>query len=280
MNILIKDVPCYYELSWKNDPPTIVFRVHEDFIAETENISEDATIVNHYSDILELKSFSGDLVKSFGFEEGFLTKQDNEFVELHGILPKAKILHCGCDNPEDCFSCKGTGEKRAADMEKIWLLAVNINILLTLFDYKKVTTSSKLSQLLTVRTGINPKRSLHSSPIMGEFSKKLTNWLKTKPTDTEMLKVSEVMKAAQKHIWRLSEFNMVRAVLLHDYRYLTLNCDGDACGIHPTHSAHSTLKEENIGCEFTCHNLDNPIQQLTLLSGLAALHDQAREEMK
>ena len=53
---------------------------------------------------------------------------------------------------------------------------------------------------------------------------------------------------------------------------LIMNCPGDACGIHPE----NWYEENDKGYEFNCHNVDSPMQQITLLAGLAALHDEAR----
>lgn len=54
-----------------------------------------------------------------------------------------------------------------------------------------------------------------------------------------------------------------------------LNCPGNACGIHPV----IHWEEGENGYKFSCHNVDTPMQQLTLLAGLATLHDKARQEM-
>ncbi len=55
---------------------------------------------------------------------------------------------------------------------------------------------------------------------------------------------------------------------------LCMSCPGDACGIHPS-DWYDVGKES--GYRFSCHNTDNYMQQLTLLSGLACLHDLARK---
>ncbi len=61
--------------------------------------------------------------------------------------------------------------------------------------------------------------------------------------------------------------------------FITIDCPGNACGIHPDHNAGLRIEKDE-GYEFTCHNVDSPAQQLTLLAGLAALHDKARKEIK
>ena len=48
-----------------------------------------------------------------------------------------------------------------------------------------------------------------------------------------------------------------------------------ACGLNPSHD-HMDIGQ---GYEFSCHNTDTPAQQLTLLAGLAALHDLVRKDM-
>jgi len=60
---------------------------------------------------------------------------------------------------------------------------------------------------------------------------------------------------------------------------VVLDVPGNACGIYnpPEHDYGLPRKE---GCKFECHNVDSPMQQLTLLVGLAMLHDKARKEIK
>ena len=58
--------------------------------------------------------------------------------------------------------------------------------------------------------------------------------------------------------------------------WLRVDCPGDACQIYPSHG--DDIKEGR-GYEFACHNVDTPAQQLTLLAGLAALHDRVRKEL-
>jgi hypothetical protein len=60
---------------------------------------------------------------------------------------------------------------------------------------------------------------------------------------------------------------------------LCIDCPGDACGIHPDTYAEYDIKEGR-GYKFTCHNVDTPMQQITLIAGLAALHDCTRKEIK
>ncbi len=49
------------------------------------------------------------------------------------------------------------------------------------------------------------------------------------------------------------------------------NCPGDACDLSPTGDNYDP------GCELSPHNTDTPMQQLTLLAGLAALCQEARK---
>jgi hypothetical protein len=57
--------------------------------------------------------------------------------------------------------------------------------------------------------------------------------------------------------------------------FFHLDCPGDACGLDPCDSYQNTLDQ---GYEICPHNTDNPKQQLTLLSGLAALCSQAEKK--
>ena len=68
-----------------------------------------------------------------------------------------------------------------------------------------------------------------------------------------------------------------RASVDYENGWLNVSCPGDACGLNP---ANSCGGEDGRGYEFSCHNVDSPMQQLTLIAGLAALCDKAKKEIK
>lgn len=53
---------------------------------------------------------------------------------------------------------------------------------------------------------------------------------------------------------------------------LFLKCLNDVYGVYT-----SSEDRENFGYRFKSYNVDNPVQQITILAGLGALHDKARK---
>ena len=54
--------------------------------------------------------------------------------------------------------------------------------------------------------------------------------------------------------------------------WLNVGCPGDATGLHPA----DCQVDGTGGYQFSCHNVDQMVQQFMLLASLAALHDLAR----
>lgn len=89
----------------------------------------------------------------------------------------------------------------------------------------------------------------------------------------------QAMKTAYKRMFgpdHIDEYSF-HAYVAYKGGWLNVGCPGNACGLNPTSQG---VTEKGKGYEFACHNVDTPAQQITLLAGLAALHDKARKEMK
>ena len=71
-----------------------------------------------------------------------------------------------------------------------------------------------------------------------------------------------------------------RAGVFSEFGWLNTDCPGNACGLNPSLDAEYDMKKPCHGYKFSCHNVDTAAQQLTLLAGVAALHDKARQEIK
>ena len=63
---------------------------------------------------------------------------------------------------------------------------------------------------------------------------------------------------------------------VRDNGWLSIGCSGDRTGLHPSSFGSIGIGR---GYQFSCHNVDTSMQQLTLLVGLATLCDKVRKEM-
>ena len=137
-------------------------------------------------------------------------------------------------------------------------------------------TSSSLIQLMTF--GTCTIKGQNGSYIGGEFSFPLCRWLGSLGQHEIIPEMIQAMKGAYGRMHGgLRDFDnfYFRAFVNDENGWLNVSCPGDACGIQPAHSG----THRGLGYEFSCHNVDTPVQQITLLAGLAALHDRARKEI-
>lgn len=64
-------------------------------------------------------------------------------------------------------------------------------------------------------------------------------------------------------------------VLLRRPKWVNFSCPGNACGLDPEDYYEKSL---DWGYQLVPHNVDSPLQQLTLLAGVAMLYQLARQE--
>jgi len=288
-------VPCWYKLSWRADIPGFLVKIDKDFIEEYKQIPKTAPIVRMLKSF-NFPDFSGDLEKHFGFGGILkLIKRKNDFNEFLVEMPKIKIktneecAECkGFGKNEDlysgeCLYCNDTGKKIIYDWHTANMTSASLYILLMQLNLFKGNTSSKLPQLMTVRT-ITGKDGRGYS-ISGLFSMALRKWLGTlgaiDKNEYKLSQIIEAMKTSYGHMLGQKNINeyFFDAYVFDERGLFHASCPGNACSIGSYYNDYDVSKSE-YGYKFDCHNIDSSAQQFTLLSGLAALHDQARQAMK
>lgn len=93
-----------------------------------------------------------------------------------------------------------------------------------------------------------------------------------------LVKMEDAMRKAYVRMLRADYLDSLsfRASVENERGWLNVSCPGSACGLHPT----DHFMRDGYGFEFSSHNVDTPAQQLTLLAGLAALHDRVDQELQ
>ncbi len=216
-----------------------------------------------------------------------------------------------CQGPKEKFGYGGCGKRVERDDEVLYSLvlkggkaeelALTATLLLdALFSAASVVWSEQqgganYQQLFHVEAGCGP-RGQHASPLYGHVYPALILWLvekgkkaNQKPShfDREAYNGSPIVPSVQKAMelaWKGVAKKELRRYAGDTYFGITpdgrfsFTCFGNACdvSIYPD-QAHGMDPEMMV--QFGCHNLDTPAQQITLLAGLAALHDVADKEM-
>ncbi|KND48369.1 MAG: hypothetical protein AB197_00440 [Parcubacteria bacterium C7867-002] len=282
-------IPRKYQLSWNSHKTAIVISIHTDCIRNAQVLTPDLPIVKHLTerhmkDPL-LDSFEGNLQKdSFGFNR--LIRKTNEigdYVKFSVDIPRIKIEtnflceECGgtgkrFEHETACNYCGETGKKSVINYKEAFMITSSLNILFNILECHE-HTSARESQHLRIYILSEPEQ--HGSSLGGIFGIDLSNYLASESSeliDTILPEVTRAMRQAYNHTGLASRYDFPDSIRgeLRD-GYLMLECPGDACGIHSSHHG----RRQNMGHEFTCHNVDQPAQGLTLLTGIASLVGQA-----
>lgn len=285
-----ENIPCWYELSWRKTKPAIILRLHEDFIRNTDSILDEAPIVVSLKEEFKFDNFIGTFDGNFGFDNAFICRgRKGEFVEFVVEIPKIKNYTGKCKEcngtGEDkelgmnCFHCNGKGKEYEFNWKLAYTISASFTVFSTFLRFPEKETSSSLIQLMTVQT--ITQQSMHGGSLSADLNISLCAWMDSlrEKGESEIKEMIEAMQDTYRVIfdgldpYRKQDF---RAWVAYEGGWLNTSCPGDACGFNPEHMG----PEKGKGYRLDCHNVDNPMQQLTLLASLAALHDKARKEMK
>lgn len=142
-------------------------------------------------------------------------------------------------------------------------------------------------QQVLLTSDINPNGGLHSSPLYGYTSSALIDWVEGKYqegwyevtlAEEAMLETWNTLTTQPKRVARpsigcgLADDFLVRVG--ENGRFL-LRTIGNSCEVE---TEDWSTRRKGEGLRLGCHNLDSPIQQLSLLAGLARLHELAEQD--
>lgn len=280
--VLEETLPCWHELFWENEGTILGLRIHQSYV-KTIRIPPNAPIVSGYQQMFDLGAFNDNLSGNFGFNEALKNRGEKDgFYEFAIEIPTIKkVTDNVCDRCSgsgkdegleelECVKCEGEGKKIHLDWRRAHEISASLAILTMRLPYYDHDVPTALPQLMTFEASVNS--SLH-----GEVSIALLGWLASGSKDSQFPDAIAAMLTAYKkmlgsHLGRVAQHSFE----MNAYRGgLTASCPGEACGIYPR----DWNLREGRGYEFSSHNVDTPAQQLTLLVGLAALHDIARREL-
>ncbi|HEY4509030.1 MAG TPA: hypothetical protein VJC13_01960 [Candidatus Paceibacterota bacterium] len=283
--MIVRDrIPCWYELSFRA-AVGIVLRIHQDFATNATPIQPSAPIVQQFKRDFGFKKFGGVFGHDLGYEHSLkFLGQVGQFLEYHipaSLCRKVTTKLCrrckGLAEDENtatgkCLWCDGEGREVVIDYAEAYAVSASLTTLLLLMSFPEIETSSPNPQLMTVQT--MTVREQHGGSLHGEYSTVLVEFLRTmgqSQIPEMVIAMQEVHKMME---GRMADYHRhsFSAYTLGNEGCLNVSCPGDACGLNP---GHMSIQEGN-GYKFSCHNVDQMIQQMTLLGALAALHDLAR----
>lgn len=288
--IMRKDIPWWYELSWDDLNAAIILRVHRDLLAGLRDtglvpMTEEQPIVADFIRQHRGLEFDGSFEGAFGFGSCMqLAGAGEESVNFAIKLPTVESLgdtcdRCGGTGLEDgirCLRCGGRRRKIIYDWSLANAIATSLHMFFTVSSLhigNGGETSAGFPQLLTLQVA----DSSHGNSLGGFYSRALIQWLATLGREFQLPGIADAMRLAHDRMFLPSagpDFGE-RALAERESGRFYMRCSGGASASY----VYGSICGDS-GCEFSCHSVDNRVQQLTLLAGLAALHDQARREMQ
>jgi hypothetical protein len=180
----------------------------------------------------------------------------------------------GCD----CHYCSATGRKSVIDWKEALALSASMVVFMELLESAHETLRDHTpneQQILTLNLMV--RLGQHGGSLYGRYSPHFIKFLKSYGEDVDFELAKKAMKRVNRYMWQSRKpeddhYDMFRMRAWQNLPgNLILDVPGDACGIHPSPFVHDIPDGE--GDEFTCHNVDSSLQQLTLVTGLAAMCD-------
>lgn len=285
--ILYENIPCWYEISWQEYPPALILAIHKEFIESKKDIDlENIPISKSLATDLHLQPFKGNFETNIGYGGVFRrigTEEKNDFMRYATEIPQVKKTtrgkckdckgtgKCSWNDEGECLWCGGTGKDWYMDWSGVNAISASLTVLTTWLHYCEIDTSAAFPQLLIVDT--ITKNGMHGGSLGGDISIPMYDYLRSLGERVRFPKAIQAMITAHSKMVGGNEFYSSNFNAYAEKGHFIINCPGDACGLHPS----DWYKHEGNGYEFSCHNVDSAIQQITLLAGLATLHDMVRD---
>lgn len=264
-----KDEPRRFTLSFEEGrPPKICVRIFKTCAPLASALyARLRTVEEDYLVRWKFKRFEPDLAKGFGFDGAFETGiEDGEY-----FVAKAPLIR-----------------------ERDLTTAVSFGALFGVLEflpefseqYLKITAPGdpKRQQFMLLRSAVSLEGNWMRAPLGGTLAPVFVRWIERvheSPPDLEQV------EEAMLHAWNaLSQYQIKKRKGPHSFMglgcslgekgRLDLSTLGNAC----TLSTEDWWQlEDGEGLDLACHNLDTPIQQLSLLAGMAKLHDLADQDI-
>ncbi|QQG43740.1 MAG: hypothetical protein HYW45_01825 [Candidatus Daviesbacteria bacterium] len=265
-NIKEGNRPTVYDLGVGKDGKNLTITIHSQALENLQDLLANPTIpvVEFLQHDLSLPAFMRPSSEwpwwGFGPVLGSLPPQREEYSMLECPLPVVK------KNADDL--------NEEPNWQPAFATSATLNVLFTLLALDCVEIpDNKYYQLAHVN--LFTKKGMHGGSLSVILAKSLMPWLSDQPDESDNKDIEIVMKSTHEHMFGYSDIFSPRdfRVWFRQPKWVNLSVPGDACGLDPSDYHDQPGKGYNL----SPHNVDNPVQQLTLLMGIAAICEEARK---
>lgn len=250
-NIKRDVMPLWYDLGFDEKSVSIMIWLHpKAFELICVLLKETAPAVKDFINKFNFPSFITPTNICWGFGEMMKTTNEGKQISVKCELPVIK-----------------NGANIAWD--KSFAVSATLNLLFSALWLMEETTDDSLSQLLIIEN-MRTESDLYGGALSVSISPEVCRWINTFPDNYNHPKISGAMRTAFQKMWVEEESFMDRSTaLLRKPKWINLDCPGDGCGLDP--KDYYDAEQLNKGYTLLPHNTDSPLQQLTLLVGVAKL---------
>lgn len=265
VDIRREDVPAVFELSVANNGITLLVSVHSEIAGFIEDITSKpdprARSLRTELGIPNLIPFSPNR-KIWGF--------GNVLVLADSQRPGWVTWRCNLP--------KGAGEITQEQWQQVYAISATLNLLSIVVNRADKDRGDTVPQLFELH--LITKKQDYGGGLEVSLARAFIPWISAQDEQVHHPKVEPYMKAAFEHMWlKYKEiFHLYDSYFarFEKPKWVSLIVPGNACGLTPDDD-HFLHTGSNRGYRLRPHNTDNPFQQIALLMGIAAMHDEARK---
>lgn len=252
-----RDAPAIYDLEPSEGGKTIIIRTPESVAEYISSILKpELDFLKHFTTKFQIPDFISPSHLEWGFGNVFKTEYT--------------------DDDEVAWICELPGNTQKGDgYEPTRAVSATLSVLFSVYGlaYEDAENNSAKKQLMGV--DLVTDYGLHGGSIEVALADAIVPWLSSFPDNHNHEGIGETMRAARVHMLREDTFGLMRFMAwFRDPKWVNLGVPGSACGLDPKDYYVGDPKQ---GYKLLPHNVDGPIQQLTLLMGVAQMYKEARE---
>lgn len=259
-------LPCYYKLGWDSDLPGFVFSIRNELISKMhELLTPNTPIIGilKQDKNLDLGEFVPPTESEWGFGASIKKIDQNEdFTNFRAQIPSDII-------------------GMSSSIRKSIDLSVSLNLLTMFLNYEQelLPPIPEESQLIafTMKT---EGSYMHGFALWVHLSKIMVDWLRLFEHNCNLIDVEQAMIQVRRVL--RPDDTRSDAEIKYNFTaefslpcWINLSVPGNACGLDPCE-----YEDERKGYKLSPHNTDSPVQQLSLLAGVAKLCSMYREANK